>query len=45
MAEKIASVLNKVIATYSDDRFATPLRIQRDLIYGPTVHPPDQYQG
>ena len=43
MADKIVSVLNKVIATYSDDRFATPLRVQRDLLYGPAVHPPEAY--
>ena len=41
MADMIASVLNKVITTYSSDKFATPLRIQRDLFFGPEVHPPD----
>ena len=39
MMDKIADVLNKVSTTYTSDRFATPLRIQRDLLYGPQIHP------
>lgn len=39
MVDKIASVLNKVISTVSADKFATPLRIERDLRYGDEVYP------
>ena len=39
MIDKIASVLNKVISTVSADKFATPLRIERDLRYGDEVYP------
>lgn len=45
MVDKIASVLNKVITTYSSDKFATSLRIQRDLLFGPEVNPPDLDRG
>ena len=42
MADKIASVLNKVTSTYQNDKYATPLRIQRDFLYGPDIYPPEQ---
>lgn len=45
MVEKMANIFNKVIATWSTDRYATPLRIQRDLLYGPEMHPVELEQS
>lgn len=45
MVEKIAGVLNKVSTTFMTDKFATPLRIQRDLVYGALVIPPELDKG
>ena len=39
MMDKIVYVLNTVGSIFHSDRFATPLRMQRDLLYGPEIHP------
>ena len=39
IVDKIASLLNKVLASTERDRFATPLRLERDLRYGMEKHP------
>ena len=41
MIDKITSVLNKVGTVITADPFATPLRIQRDLLFGPEVWAPE----
>ena len=44
MVDRISSVLNKIVATMGSDKFATPLRIQRDLLHGPEIMPIESQQ-